>query len=248
MLRYLLTGRQGDVRSVATMDRTDGPPHRPPGPGQIPRRAGSSAPPSPIWPVPWASPRPPSTTTTAPRTPCCTTWSIPSWTPSTPASSDHTTPARDTAAAAGRLPGRPARPPRGRPADRHRRRGPQPPQHRSAPARPEPAAAVPAGRPRHQRIGQAASRGGPGGDLASPDRRPPARPHRPRPPAHAGRRRRRRPPTQPTLPRRETRGRRPIDPHAEHAAQMMPNQDPGLSRPPAGGHSREKQRCDVDMS
>ena len=42
--------------------------------------------------MPWASPRPPSTTTTAPRTPCCTAWSIPSWTPSTPASSDHTTP------------------------------------------------------------------------------------------------------------------------------------------------------------
>ena len=43
--------------------------------------------------MPWVSPRPPSTTTTDPRTPCCTAWSIPSWTPSTPASSDHTTPA-----------------------------------------------------------------------------------------------------------------------------------------------------------
>src|SRR4029453_11018220 len=48
--------------------------------------AGSSAPRSPTWPVPWVSPRPPSTTTTDPRTRCCTAWSIPSWTLSTPAS------------------------------------------------------------------------------------------------------------------------------------------------------------------
>ena len=54
--------------------------------------------------------------------------------------------------------------------------------------------------PRRQRVGQVASRGGPGGDLASPDRRTPARPHRPRSPAHPGQRRHRHPPTQPTLP------------------------------------------------
>ena len=75
--------------------------------------------------------------------------------------------------------------------------------------------------------GQVASRGGPGGDLASPDRRAPPRPHRPRPPAHAGRRRRRRPPTQPVPPPtgRPVAGR-PIDPHAEHASQMMPQSRP----------------------
>jgi AcrR family transcriptional regulator len=44
------------------------------------------------------------------------------------------------------------------------------------------------------------SRGSPRGDLASPDRRAAARPHRRRPPAHAHRRRRRYPPTQPALP------------------------------------------------
>ncbi|MDF2744599.1 MAG: TetR family transcriptional regulator, partial [Actinomycetia bacterium] len=71
----------------------------------------------------------------------------------------------DGAPAPGRLPGRPARPPRGRPADRHRRRGPQPPQHRSPLARPGPTAPVPAGRPQHRRGGQVASRGRPGGDL-----------------------------------------------------------------------------------
>src|SRR5215213_6184474 len=60
-------------------------------------------------------------------------------------------------------------PPRGRPADRHRRRGPQPPHDRSAPARPEPTAVDLADRPRHQRIGQAAGRGRPGSDLAPPD-------------------------------------------------------------------------------
>ena len=54
--------------------------------------AALSAPLSPIWLVPWACPRPPSTTTTAPRTPCCTAWSTRSWTPSTPAS--RTTPPR----------------------------------------------------------------------------------------------------------------------------------------------------------
>jgi hypothetical protein len=116
--------------------------------------------------------------------------------------------------AAGRLPGRPARPPGGRPADRHRRRHPQPPQHRPAAAYPEPTAAVPAGRPQHRPGGQVTSRGGPGGDLASPDRRPPVRPHRPRPPAHPHRRRRRHPPTQPVLPRQGTHTGRPINPHS----------------------------------
>jgi AcrR family transcriptional regulator len=54
-----------------------------------------------------------------------------------------------------------------------RRRGPQPPQHRSAPARPEPTAPVSADRPQHRRGGQVASRGRPRGDLAPPDHRTP---------------------------------------------------------------------------
>ena len=75
---------------------------------------------------------------------------------------DHQDPGPNTARTAGRLPGRPARPPRGDSAGRHRRRRAQPPQHRPTPARPEPPASVPADRPNHRRGGQAARRGRPG--------------------------------------------------------------------------------------
>jgi hypothetical protein len=184
----LLTDRSSRNEGSGQRGRTDGPPHRPTGPGPVPRgrlcrhlhRRSGRCPgrlqgrhllPLPIQGCPAAPPD---------RSPPGRHRRL------HPRPQHRLTP--HAATAAGRLPQRPARLPGGRSAGRQRRRRPQSPQDRPTAARPEPPAPVPADRLRHQRIGQVAGRGGPGGDLASPDRRAPARPHRPHPPGHAGRR------------------------------------------------------------
>jgi hypothetical protein len=140
----------------------------------------SPAPRSPTLPASWASPRRPSTTTTGPRTRCCTTWSIRCWTPSTPASTaaaprtgQHL--ARDSCLTTTW----PCSPPSGR---WYRW---SPPTSRSSPShdRPSdppagPAAPNPAGRRGHKPSGHLARRGRARSDPASTDHPDRRRPHR----------------------------------------------------------------------
>jgi len=127
------------------------------------------------------------------------------------------------------------------------RRGPQPPQHWSAAARPEPPAAVPAGRPQHRRVGQVTNRGGPGGDLAPPDRPGPRSTSPTTPPTSTRWSTPPSPPSNPASPpRRGTRTGRPTGPHAEHAYLTAARQHSGPR--PACRWTQQEERCDVDVS